>query len=84
MIVSGSVIGEHPIVDMPHWGGILNRTEINDLIAYIHTLARPNNGTITYKPRHRHGSAHPAGSRHGLDRRELVGLCVGGVELRRG
>jgi hypothetical protein len=34
---------------MPHWGGILTQTEINDLIAYIDTLKRPNNGTITYK-----------------------------------
>jgi mono/diheme cytochrome c family protein len=50
VIVSGSVIGKHPIVDMPHWGGILTQTEITDLIAYIHTLQRPNNGTTTYKP----------------------------------
>jgi len=50
VIVSGSVIGKHPIVDMPHWGGILSQTQINDLIAYIHTLSRANNGTTTYKP----------------------------------
>ena len=50
VIVSGSVIGKHPIVDMPHWGGILTDTEINDLIAYIHTLSRNSSGTTTYKP----------------------------------
>jgi mono/diheme cytochrome c family protein len=49
VIVSGSVLGKHPIVSMPHWGGILTQTEINDLIAYINTLKRPNNGTTTYK-----------------------------------
>ena len=50
VIESGSVIGKQPIVSMPHWGGILTPTEINDLIAYIDTLKRPSNGTITYKP----------------------------------
>lgn len=49
VIVSGSVIGKHPIVDMPHWGGILTQTQIDDLIAYIHTLSR-SNGTTTFKP----------------------------------
>ncbi len=50
VLVSGSVIGRHPIVDMPHWGGILTSTQIDDLIAYIQTLRRKNNGTTTYKP----------------------------------
>jgi mono/diheme cytochrome c family protein len=50
VIESGSVIGKHPIVSMPHWGGILTKAEINDLIAYIDTLKRPTNGSITYKP----------------------------------
>jgi mono/diheme cytochrome c family protein len=44
VIRSGSVIGKHPIVSMPHWGGILTPAEINDLIAYIHTLERPTTG----------------------------------------
>ena len=38
VIVSGSVIGKAPIVDMPHWGTILTQQEINDLIAYLATL----------------------------------------------
>jgi mono/diheme cytochrome c family protein len=38
VIVSGSVIGKAPIVDMPHWGTILTQREINDLIAYLATL----------------------------------------------
>ena len=38
------------IVSMPHWGGILTKAEINDLIAYIDTLKRPTNGSTTYKP----------------------------------
>ena len=50
VIVSGSVIGKHPIVSMPHWGGILTPAEINDLIAYIDTLRRSANGSVTYKP----------------------------------
>jgi len=50
VITSGSVIGKHPIVSMPHWGGILTHAEIKDLISYIDTLKRPNNGSITYKP----------------------------------
>jgi mono/diheme cytochrome c family protein len=50
VIVSGSVIGKHPIVSMPHWGGILTQTEISDLIAYMHTLTRNTNGTTAYKP----------------------------------
>ena len=49
VIVSGSVLGKHPIVDMSHWGGILTQTQIDDLIAYIHTLAH-GNGTTTFKP----------------------------------
>ncbi len=38
VIVSGSVIGKTPIVDMPHWGTILTHQEIADLIAYLATL----------------------------------------------
>ena len=38
MIRSGSVIGKAPIVRMPHWGGILSQTQIDDLIAYLKTL----------------------------------------------
>ncbi len=33
-----------------HWGGILTKAEINDLIASIDTLKRPTNGSTTYKP----------------------------------
>jgi mono/diheme cytochrome c family protein len=38
VITSGSVIGKHPIVSMPHWGGILTHAQIEALIAYIDTL----------------------------------------------
>jgi mono/diheme cytochrome c family protein len=38
VIRSGSVIGRAPIVSMPHWGGILSTTQINQLIAYLKTL----------------------------------------------
>ncbi len=38
IIVSGSVLGKHPIVSMPHWGTILTQQEIDDLIAYLATL----------------------------------------------
>jgi mono/diheme cytochrome c family protein len=50
VITSGSVVGKQPIVSMPHWGGILTQTEINALIAYLDTLKRPTNGSITYTP----------------------------------
>lgn len=38
VIRSGSVIGRAPIVSMPHWGGILSKQQIADLIAYLKTL----------------------------------------------
>jgi mono/diheme cytochrome c family protein len=38
VIRSGSVIGRAPIVSMPHWGGILGRSQIAQLIAYLKTL----------------------------------------------
>jgi hypothetical protein len=38
VIRSGSVIGRAPIVSMPHWGGILSKTQIAELIAYLKTL----------------------------------------------
>ena len=38
VIRSGSVIGRAPIVSMPHWGGILSKTQIVELIAYLKTL----------------------------------------------
>ena len=38
VIESGSVIGRAPIVSMPHWGGIIPKQDIADLVAYIHTL----------------------------------------------
>jgi cbb3-type cytochrome c oxidase subunit III len=38
VIVSGSVIGRAPIVSMPHWGGILSDQQLNQLVAYLHTL----------------------------------------------
>ena len=50
VITSGSVIGKHPIVSMPHWGGILSHAQIEALIAYIDTLKRPTNGATTYTP----------------------------------
>jgi mono/diheme cytochrome c family protein len=50
LIVTGSVIGHYPIVDMPHWGGILTPTQITALIAYIDTLKRAQNGKTTFRP----------------------------------
>lgn len=38
IIRSGSVIGEAPIVSMPHWGGIIPERQLRDLVAYIRTL----------------------------------------------
>jgi len=38
VIRSGSVIGKAPIVSMPHWGGIISQTQLNDLVAYLKTL----------------------------------------------
>jgi len=38
VIRSGSVIGRAPIVSMPHWGGILEQSQIDALVAYIETL----------------------------------------------
>ncbi|HVP74631.1 MAG TPA: c-type cytochrome [Gaiellaceae bacterium] len=38
VIRSGSVIGKAPIVSMPHWGGIIPRADVTDLIAYLKTL----------------------------------------------
>jgi mono/diheme cytochrome c family protein len=54
VIVSGSVIGHYPVVDMPHWGGILTSTQITDLIAYIDTLKRTQNGKTTYTAARHH------------------------------
>ncbi len=39
VILSGSVIGRAPIVSMPHWGGILSDQQLNQLVAYLRTLA---------------------------------------------
>jgi cbb3-type cytochrome c oxidase subunit III len=39
VILSGSVIGRAPIVSMPHWGGILSDRQLNQLVAYLRTLA---------------------------------------------
>ena len=38
VIESGSVIGKAPIVSMPHWGGIIPKSDVADLIAYLKTL----------------------------------------------
>jgi len=38
VIRSGSVIGQAPIVSMPHWGGILTDQQIAELNAYLKTL----------------------------------------------
>ncbi|MGH3050019.1 MAG: c-type cytochrome [Gaiellaceae bacterium] len=38
VIRSGSVIGKAPIVSMPHWGGILSKQQIDELLAYLKTL----------------------------------------------
>ena len=37
-IRSGSVLGEAPIVSMPHWGGIIPEAQLVDLTAYLKTL----------------------------------------------
>jgi cbb3-type cytochrome c oxidase subunit III len=39
IIRSGSVLGQAPIVSMPHWGTILSDQQIAQLIAYINTLS---------------------------------------------
>jgi len=38
VIRSGSVIGQAPIVSMPHWGGILTDSQLAALVAYLKTL----------------------------------------------
>jgi cbb3-type cytochrome c oxidase subunit III len=38
VIRSGSVLGQAPIVSMPHWGGILSDAQLTALVAYIKTL----------------------------------------------
>jgi len=38
VIRSGSVIGQAPIVSMPHWGGIIPDQQLRALVAYIKTL----------------------------------------------
>jgi mono/diheme cytochrome c family protein len=38
VIRSGSVIGQAPIVSMPHWGGILSKDQLRALAAFIKTL----------------------------------------------
>jgi cbb3-type cytochrome c oxidase subunit III len=38
VIRSGSVIGQAPIVSMPHWGGILSQAQLTALVAYLKTL----------------------------------------------
>ncbi len=38
VIRSGSVIGQAPIVSMPHWGGIIDNAQLHALVAYIKTL----------------------------------------------
>lgn len=38
VIRSGSVIGQAPIVSMPHWGGIIPNEQLQALVAYIKTL----------------------------------------------
>jgi mono/diheme cytochrome c family protein len=38
VIRSGSVIGQAPIVSMPHWGGIIPNDQLQALVAYIKTL----------------------------------------------
>jgi mono/diheme cytochrome c family protein len=38
VIRSGSVIGQAPIVSMPHWGGILSSAQVAELVAYLKTL----------------------------------------------
>jgi cbb3-type cytochrome c oxidase subunit III len=38
VIRSGSVIGQAPIVSMPHWGGIIPERDLRALVAYLKTL----------------------------------------------
>jgi mono/diheme cytochrome c family protein len=38
VIRSGSVIGQAPIVSMPHWGGIIPNDQLQALVAYLKTL----------------------------------------------
>jgi mono/diheme cytochrome c family protein len=38
MIRSGSVLGQAPIVSMPHWGGIIPAGRLNAIVAYLKTL----------------------------------------------
>ena len=38
VIRSGSVLGQAPIVSMPHWGGIIPDEQLKALVAYIKTL----------------------------------------------
>ncbi len=38
IIRSGSVLGRAPIVSMPHWGGILTKVQLRQLVAYIKTF----------------------------------------------
>ena len=40
IIRSGSVLGEAPIVSMPHWGGIIPDSQLRELVAYLKTLKR--------------------------------------------
>ena len=37
-IRSGSVLGQAPIVSMPHWGGIISDDDLAALVAYLKTL----------------------------------------------
>jgi len=37
-MVSGSVLGDAPIVSMTRWGGILTPTDLDALVAYLSTL----------------------------------------------
>ena len=38
VIRSGSVIGQAPIVSMPHWGGVIPPADVDALVAYLKTL----------------------------------------------
>ncbi len=38
VIRSGSVLGQAPIVSMPHWGGIIPDAQLQALVSYIKTL----------------------------------------------
>ena len=40
IIRSGSVLGEAPIVSMPHWGGIIPDSQLREIVAYLKTLKR--------------------------------------------